>query len=587
MISLHQSSQKTSSTTRTTRQLVGSRSSKTTLPSFLCLLFFFLVETPTNDAYVVLSREATSFAVDALLDPISRKLVNTGVLFRDEHAEITAFGQTDTQCIMSIGDIRGFDRNVHESPQFCVSVANFPRFSEISYGIVAGVAGKQATLYRMEFLGEYDEAPLLDPLNLPVETFPVDLATDADGGVYVGLHDTGGALVKAGGKPLEHVLQYIDAMTKPDLAPVVNPLAMKVNMTSGQVVWQTEFTTTEGRSIIGATIHIPSRNLLVVVGSSDGKGTAVGGDDNGDDWDGYVTKVDAENGNIDDLANNYPSSLRIDSQPGLDDFVYGICASEDEIFIVGSTRGVLEGDSGFDSGGAFVMKVALDTLDILWKKQIRGTGDNAHLVAATKCGVRAETLYVAGEVPAGVLMEQDDARTKASDNQDVLAIAMDASNLEIIWVRQIDSRREDYLCNIMIAANGDLLVMGNGADFEKETNDVYFMSVTLLGGLHDWLGLPDDVDPIYGYIAGVGDDDDADDFVPGNEDDDEDDDNKTTIIIVAVVVPVVALFLLVAIYGVVTAKRGEQEIKTSEQGANKHSSSMTTESHTGDGQMLT
>jgi hypothetical protein len=561
------------------------------LLSSLLLLLLLIENTPTTDAYVVWSRQSTTFAMDALMDAASRKIVNAGVIFRDEHAEITAAGQADTQCITAIGDIRGFDRNVHDSPQFCVHVANFPRSKDINYGVVAGVAGRQAKLYTMEFLGEYDEAPLLEPFNLPIDTFPVALTTDPDGGVYVGLHDTDGTLVRAWNKPLEDLMDYIESVRNPEQARVISPLTMKVNMTSGRVLWQTELTTTGGQSLIGDTIHIPSRNVLVVAGSSDGVGTGVGANVQSGDWDGYVTIIDAESGAIDDSAAELTSitadhSLRIQSQIGRDDFIHGICALEEKIFIVGSTTGILE--DGSDRGGAFVMKLDLDTLNILWRKQFRGTGggDEDDGPQATKCAVRGGTLYVAGHVPAGVWMEQDDSRTQPSNDQDVMAIAMDQDSSEVYWVRQIDSRRHDQLTNIMISGTGDLFVMGNAMDFDQEFNDVYFMTVSLQGGVHDWLGLPEDVDPIDVLNPGIDNGELNDDME--NVNDDGDDDHKMIIIIVAVSIPLV-LLVMVIIYGMTTAaKEGSSWETTENEGPdnkNSKNSAMTAESNTGDGLM--
>jgi hypothetical protein len=94
--------------------------------------------------------------------------------------------------------------------------------------------------------------------------------------------------------------------------------------------------------------------------------------------------------------------------------------------ILGSTTGILE-PRVIRDGGAFIMK-----LDILWTKQFHGSSFMALVeTKVTKCEVRAGSLFVAGHVPAGVLMEQDGLCTKARDNQDLLNMAMDPSNLEV------------------------------------------------------------------------------------------------------------------------------------------------------------
>jgi len=545
-------------------------------------LFHKPTTTTFTSAFVVLSRQSSNLSLDAIRDARSSKVITIGVLFRDEHAEITAAGQADTQCITSIGDIRGFDRNVHESPQYCVHVANYPATSDFDYAIVAGVAGRQAALYVMNFLGEYDEAPLVDPFLLPVGTFPVAMVTDPkDGGVYVGLHDTGGTLVREWNKPLEDVLTYINSVTQPEDAWVISPVAMKVDMT--QVVWQTEFTTTAGQSLIGGMAHIPSENVLVVAGSTDGLGPSVGAtahsdDWDGGDWDGYVTILNGETGSVE-------RSVRIQSQSNQDDFIHGICALDDEIFIVGSTTGSLEPEQGGvarGGGGAFVMKLDVSTLEILWTRQFRGAGVDDSPPVAMECEVKAGSLFVGGQVPAGVLMEQDDSRTNASDNQDLLVMTMDPSSSEVYWVRQIDSRRDDRLSNIMIAANGDLFIMANAMDFENESNDSYLMTVTRQDGIHDWLGLPEDADPIDGVQAGVidGDGEGVGDSMLADESDNE---GNLALILIAALVPV-GLLLLVAICSVATAGRSKLPVMEDE-APNHKDTTVTVEPSTVEGKM--
>jgi hypothetical protein len=293
----------------------------------------------------------------------------------------------------------------------------------------------------------------------------------------------------------------------------------------------------EGRSTIGGIQYIPSRNVLVVVGSSNGKGKYVGGEDASDgDWDGYVTLVDASTGVIDDSTGSaVDRSIRIQSQTSLDDFVLGMCTVGDNVFIFGSTTGAV---GGTESGGGFVMKISVDTLDIIWKTQIVGDG-----VEATQCNGFQNVLYVGGRVPAGVTVN-DPTRTYTSDTEDIFVSYMDAETGGIVWLRQIDSRRDDRLTAVLINQVGNLMIVGSAMDLVSGVISGFINSVVLQSGYHDWQDLPFDSDPL-GFSFG---DEDVIETSSG-----DDDDNKTTVIVVAVVVPVV-LLLLVAVYAVMSSK---------------------------------
>jgi hypothetical protein len=410
--------------------------------------------------------------------------------------------------------------------------------------VVLGIQGSQASVLSLDFYGEYDESEISNPINLPYETYPVASATDPLGGVYVGLHATKGALVPPiteGKTELENVIDYVNKMTRPLDSVVESPQLIKLNVTSGKVVWEGTLTTVEGRSTIGGMQYIANRDVLVVVGSSNGEGSYVGaGVASNGDWDGYVTLVDASTGEVDDSAANLTHlaadhSLRIQSQPNQDDFILGVCTLEDKLFILGSTTGVIDGT---ESGGAFIMKVDIDTLNVIWKTQIVGDG-----VEATQCIGFQNVLYVGGHVPAGVTVD-DPTRTYTSDTDDVFVSYVDAGTGGIVWLRQIDSRRDDRLTGLLINQVGNAMIVGSAMDLDASVSTTFINSVLLQSGYHDWQLLPSDSDP-FRFSFG---DEDAIEESSGN-----DDDNKTTVIVVAVVVPVV-LLLLVAFYAIMSSK---------------------------------
>jgi hypothetical protein len=494
------------------------------------------------------------------------KMVTSGVMFRGEFSDITLEGQSDTDCYISVGDIRGFDRNLFESPQMCM---NFDIFRgadaslNLPQGVVLGIQGSQANVFSVNFYGDFDKTQISDPITLPFATFPVALSTDPLGGVYVGLHETKGVVPPAASEEsteLKDVVEYLQTMTHPKDSVVESPQIIKVNITSSEVLWQKTLDTEEGRSTIGGIQYLPSRNLLIVGGSSYGQGSAVGAGVSSQDWDGYVTIVDANDGKIDDSAAaltplTAEHSVRITSQPGQQDYIHGVCALEDKVFLLGSTTGKMEGDI---NGGGFIMKIDVDTLNIIWKRQFVGQG-----VEAMKCTGAQDFIYVAGYVPAGVLLDDPTRKGRVSNDQDIFAALISAETGDVQWTRQIDSRREDLLTDLIINQLGDLMLTGNAADFDAGISDLYILSLVRQNGFHDWQELSPDADPISGDTNSG----DGSTLPPATGDTDgtgtveeivDDEDNKTIVIVVAVVVPVV-LALMVAIYAITTNRSKKQQ----------------------------
>jgi hypothetical protein len=521
---------------------------------------------PASNAFVILSRQSTHLALGTLLDPGSMKMVTSGVRFRGEFSDITLEGQSDTDCYIAVGDIRGFDRKLFESPQMCMNFDIF-RGAEASLnlpqGVVVGIQGSQANVFSVNFYGDFDKTQISNPINLPFATFPVALSTDPFGGVYVALHETKGAVPPSASEEsteLKDVVEYLKTMTYPKHSIVESPQLIKVNITSREVLWQKTLDTEEGRSTIGGIQYLPTRNLLVVVGSSYGQGSAVGAGVASQDWDGYVTIVDASTGQIDDSAAALTPlaaehSVRITSQPGQQDFIHGVCALGDKVFLLGSTTGKIEGDI---SGGGFIMKIDVDTLNVLWKRQFVGQG-----VEAMKCTGAQDFIYVAGYVPAGVLLDDPTRKGRVSNDQDIFAALVSTETGDVQWTRQIDSRREDLLTDLVINQLGNLMVTGNAADFDAGISDLYILSLVRQTGFHDWQELSPDADPIGGETnSGNGSTlPPAIDNTGGTgtfEEIVDDEDNKTTVIVVAVVVPVV-LALLVAIYAITTNRSKKQQ----------------------------
>lgn len=501
---------------------------------------------------MTLSRHSTQIALHANIDAITGRVITTGVLFRAAFKDITIQGYSDTDCYIAVGDTRGFGRGLFETPQMCTHFGIFPEPPDgietdplsVPRGFSIGVHDDQSMVATVDFTGEYDLLNMTNLVHLPSKSFPVSFHSDFQGNVFIGAHRTGGLLPPpAPSNPddeLREIYNYYLLMTDPmKTTQFLSPLVVKVDMKTQKILWQLEFTTENGRSDIGKVLHLPSRDLLVVAGSSNGKGSYVGAGEWSNSWDGYITKLNATTGIVDDSAANQTyiaaeHSVRIQSQVDRDDLILGMCASDDKLYVTGTTTGKMNPDAT-EFGGAFLMKLDVDTLNVLWIQQWYGQG-----VRGIKCVASSTIVYVAGHVPQGVSMKDDTTRTlKTSKNQDLFIALVDAEDGSKKWTRQFDSRRHDHLSEIFFMSTGDLIFVGNAMDFQKGISDIYVASITMADGFYDWQGLPPDVDPIRGAVNPVT-------FTQGAENGSQtsSDKNKTAIIVSATVVPCVILLLI-------------------------------------------
>lgn len=157
-------------------------------------------------------------------------------------------------------------------------------------------------------------------------------------------------------------------------------------------------------------------DVLVMVGTTSGRGSAFGTSDGtaaessdgtppGSDLDGFVTKVRADTGafaggeKLDAVTGSFLNthSERIASNPGQDEIVTGVCARPlrtvgdqdrtEHVYVVGGTSAKLPAippgtrDGEFESSfgktedgrkvfEAFLMKIDLDTMNVLWTVQV-------------------------------------------------------------------------------------------------------------------------------------------------------------------------------------------------------------------------
>ncbi|CAB9519520.1 expressed unknown protein [Seminavis robusta] len=216
------------------------------------------------------------------------------------------------------------------------------------------------------------------------------------------------------------------------------------------------------------------------------------------DWDGFVAKVRAENGQVMSPPDSGSSdgrpvhntwSFKVATQPRRNDFIQSICAAKvdpvlwthDEpyihkvAYVVGTTQGRLDGD---ENGGAFIIQLDLETMNLNWKKQIPGMQVHGLscqvLVDVPSHGttIRAESkdlLYVAGEVHGHMTVEMADGRKIVTDGHgetDIWVAQLRAGDGKINWFHQIGTSQQDRLAKNV---NNPMLAEGKQAAAIGET----------------------------------------------------------------------------------------------------------------------
>jgi len=465
-----------------------------------------------------------------------------------------------TKCYVSIGNVNGLDRTILDSPTMCLDLKFFETSAtslelELPDGVISAMDGSQAKLFSFNYhsssFSSSSEPNLVELVNLPGDSFPAVMTTDKqvdNGGVFLALHNSSGLLWNdlstSSDNNILATWTFLRQMTYPNekvITDSYSPTIYKYNITTGKEIWQTSFDTSQGKTFITGMEAIPSRNTLVVLGSTNGYGTATGEENySGEVWDGFLTLVDSDTGKIENHTyGTYQShSTRIRSQYDQDDLALGLCISDDKAFVVGSTSGKIEGK---DAGGGFVMKIDVDTLDIIWKKQVVGDG-----VEATHCDVVENDLFVGGNVGPGTRLEEK-ASQDVTDTIDAFVASFNAYDGEIRFLRQIDSRRDDQLVGLKIhPASREAILTANAWNFTRGTVNLYILSINQ-EGKYEWQNVEAGDDPIAGMIPTQP----TDEMTPLNPSphnyrSDKKQDNGT--ITAAVIVPIVVIAFVLTVF---------------------------------------
>ena len=276
--------------------------------------------------------------------------------------------------------------------------------------------------------------------------------------------------------------------------------------------WRQSYATIDGESVHVTDIAKISNDILIVVGSTVGNGAAFAGPFTGDDMDGFVTKVRTDSGKIyRDWENpqDNPSTTRIQSVNGGDDWVLGICRNprdQEHFYLVGATRGQLgsavDGSTENPSTQAYLMKMELNSLEPVWITQLGADSktNDTTVVHGGSCAVTSdgETVYFGGVIKADAALPLAGVE-KSFGGDDIFVAKLDTKDGVVDWIRQMGTEENDEFARqgLSTDAAGNAIVLGNtvGSMYRKRgdkedsmISDVFLMTISRYNGNYQVTG---------------------------------------------------------------------------------------------------
>jgi hypothetical protein len=250
---------------------------------------------------------------------------------------------------------------------------------------------------------------------------------------------------------------------------------------------------TEGELMLQVAdlVYVPNKyegnriDFLLMVGSTNGAGDAFGGDSSGVSPHGFITKIDPMTGDVAaPLNDDFTATLSI----GQNTKIKGICFDRenddvDVFYVVGVTNDLLDENISEDgisktvdgsiSAHAFMAKINLDTLEIIWVRQFGAVNGND--VTGFGCDVptSGDYVFMGGTVLNSDvirLANKDDAQNgyqgglETAGNDDIFVGSFSATDGSLIFMRQIGTSQDDSLAKangISCDENGNAIIFGN------------------------------------------------------------------------------------------------------------------------------
>jgi len=237
---------------------------------------------------------------------------------------------------------------------------------------------------------------------------------------------------------------------------------------NGDIGWTREFKTLGGED---CRVHdlIVYKSRIIFVGATTGSGPDLGGTNSGTDMDGFVTQVSSATGNSLDTK-------RIQSQQGKHDVVNAICVDKanKSIYLAGSSTGYYGGGSldsehaveqeENDRFSAFIMKLDINTMDIIWSRNIhtyeKGETSSLQDVLGLGCVVSSDRVFLTGIVKNNGNIDSD----KSNGKDDIFAACWNKSGARK-WMKQVGTDQDDVLSrghrSIALDENNNVMVVGS------------------------------------------------------------------------------------------------------------------------------
>jgi hypothetical protein len=365
-------------------------------------------------------------------------------------------------------------------------------------------------------------------------TYPVHGALNHDGSaMFVAFHETDtvpSSLKDETLNPLSQIYTFQEEMqsgNEESTNSIWYPGVQKWNIATNKLEWAVPVITDDRVTVLSSVAHVAQGDFLLVGGYS--KGSPEQANSPSDNWRGFLSKMEPSTG----LPRGV--TLYISSQDGKDDMVRDICVSGRYAFVVGSTEGIFD---GIHAGGAFVIKVDVDTLETVWQRQIPGEG-----VEGMYCAVHADDdiVYIAGNVPETIEVETG----QGSTGRDVFVAQVATGNATIFWTRQFGSDSTHVsIQGLATNQDGDAVLCGNSFNETAFQNDAFIMTMFRKDGAHvpKWIKL-----------------------APAEEEEDNSKDRKGLIIAGSIILPILMLVAIVLVWCNYDRRGPKEEIPQDQQ----------------------
>ena len=377
--------------------------------------------------------------------------------------------------------------------EVCTHVVNAGNQKGILIGYQPLVATKETVVRRVdEVFGTLDVTSKPPPSSFHtiasthLVSYPVQGVLNDNGYMFVAVHGTDtvpSSMKDATLDPLSQIVFFEQEMQSGNDESSTNsiwsPGVQKWNVATAKLEWAVDVTTTNDRvTVLSSVAHVAQEDFLLVGGYS--KGSATEDKLPSDRWKGFLTKLDPETG--------APLGVTkyVMSQDGKNDRIRDICVSGQYAFVVGDTEGII---NGIQNGGAFLIKIDVDTLETKWQIQIPGMG-----VEGMYCAVHEDTsiVYVGGNVPENVEVEIG----KGSLGRDIFVTQVDYNIGTVLWTRQFGHDTHITIKGLVADQEGDAILCGNSFNDTAFVNDAFILNMHKENGAHapEWIKLAAVVD---------------------------------------------------------------------------------------------